>query len=119
MKDIENPIVAKSFAYALRVVKLYRYLVEEKKEFVMSKDMLVTGTHIGKHVMGAVNAENKERFTMEMGTAGRISSEHEYWLYLLHYGGYLTERELRSMDDDRIEISKMLTSITKTSKINV
>ncbi len=119
MRDIDNPIVAKSVAYALRTVKLYRYIVEEKKEFTMSKDLLVSGTHIGKHVMAAVNGESKQRFTLEMGIALRITSENEYWLHLLHFGGYLSEKELESMDTDRIELSKMLSRITITSKANV
>ncbi len=118
MKDLENPIVAKTFAYALRTIKLYRYLVDEKKEFTMSKELLTSGTHIGKHVMAAVNGESRQRFTSEMGVALRITSENEYWLYLLHFGGYLSEKELESMDADRIEISKMLSSITITSKAN-
>ena len=118
MKNIDNPIVAKAFAYALRIVKLYRYLVEEKKEFTMSKDLLVSGTHIGKHVMEAVNGESKQRFTQEMGTALRKTGENEYWLHLLHFGGYLTEKELESMDADRIELSKILSRITISSKAN-
>ncbi|MGD9563966.1 MAG: four helix bundle protein [Pyrinomonadaceae bacterium] len=119
MKDIDNPIVAKSFAYALRIVKLYRYLVDEKREFTLSKDLLVSGTHVGKHVMEAVNAESKQRFTMEMGAALRKASENEYWLHLLHFSEYLSLKELESMDTDRIELSKMLTKITVTSRTNV
>ena len=119
MKDLENPVVAKTFAYALRTIKLYRYLVDEKKEFTMSKELLNSGTHIGKHVMAAVNGESRQRFVSEMGVALRITAENEYWLYLLHFGGYLSEKELESMDSDRIEISKMLSSITITSKANV
>ena len=119
MKDIDNPIVAKAFAYALRTVKLYRYLVEEKREFTMSKELLVSGTHIGKHVMSAVHGESRQRFTTEMGVALRIASENEYWLHLLYFSEYLTEKELESMDADRIELSKMLSKITLTSKANV
>ena len=118
MKDLDNPILAKAFAYALRTIKLYRYLVQEKKEFTMSKELLVSGTHIGKHVMAAVNGESRQRFTTEMGVALRITSENEYWLHLLHFGEFLSEKELASMDWDRVEISKMLSSITITSKAN-
>ena len=116
---MENPIVAKAFAYALRTVKLYRFLVDEKKEYTLSKELLNSGTGIGKHVVGAVNGETKQRFTLEMGVAYRITSENEYWLYLLHFGEYLSENQLKSMDADRIELSKMLSRITITARSNV
>lgn len=106
MKDLDNPIVAKAFAYALRTIKLYRYLVEEKKEFTMSKELLISGTHIGKHVMSAVNGESRQRFTTEMGIALRITSENEYWLHLLHFGEYLSQKELESMDADRLNFRR-------------
>jgi four helix bundle protein len=117
MKD--NPVLEKSFAFALRIVKLYRYLVEEKKEFVLSKELLISGTHIGKHVKEAVNAESRQIFIQEMGIARRRSSETEYWLELLFQADLLSEREFNSIEADREEIFKLLTSIVKTSKENV
>ena len=114
----ENPILEKSFAFALRIVKLYRYLVEEKKEFVLSKELLVAGTHIGKHVKAAVNAESRPTFATEMGIARRKASETQYWLQLLLFGDFITERENDSMESDRSEIFKILTSITITSRGN-
>lgn len=117
MKD--DPILEKSFAFALRIAKLYRYLVEEKKEFVLSKELLVSGTHIGKHCKEAVDAESRQIFINEMGIARRKTSETEYWLQLLFQSELLNELQFNSIEKDREEIFKLLTSIVKTSKENV
>lgn len=114
----ENPIIDKSFAFALRIIKLYRYLVDEKREYVLSKELLVAGTHIGKHAKEAVNAESRQVFTNEMAIGRRKASETEYWLQLLHLGNYLTEAEFESIEADREELSRMLTKIVKTTKQN-
>ena len=116
MKD--NPILEKSFSFALRIIKLNRYLIEEKQEYVLSKELLVAGTHIGKHIKEAVDAESREVFIREMGIARRKSSETEYWLQLLFHAELLSEKQFKSIEDDREEIIKMLTSIVKTSKSN-
>jgi len=115
----KNPVLDKSFVFALRIVKLYRYLVENKREFVLSKELLMSGTNIGKHVKEAVNAESRQVFINEMGIAGRKTSETEYWLQLLFQADFLTEKEFNSIETDREEIFKLLTSIVKTSKENV
>ena len=78
-----NVVLEKSIAFALRIIKLYRYLVEEKKEFVMSKEMMVAGTNIGKHVNEAVNAESKQIFITGFDVARRKSADTHYWLLLL------------------------------------
>ena len=114
----DNPILSKSFAFAMRIIKLYRYLVDEHKEYTLSKELLIAGTHIGKHVKEAVNAESKNSFTNEMGFALRKSSETEYWLQLVHFASYINDKEFESMDNDRLELFKMLTKITKTSREN-
>jgi four helix bundle protein len=108
----ENPVLEKSFAFALRIIKLNRYLIEEKKE------LLVSGTHIGKHIKEAVGSESKTVFTNEMGKARRVASETEYWLQLLLQADYISEKAFDSIETDRLEIFKMLTSIVKTSKEN-
>ncbi|MDQ3041497.1 MAG: four helix bundle protein [Acidobacteriota bacterium] len=117
MKD--NPILEKSFTFALRIVRLYRYLVEEKKEYILSKELLTSGTHIGKHVKEAVDAESRQVFISEMGIARRKASETEYWLQLLFQSDLLTEKQFVSIEADRQEIFKLLTSIVETSKENV
>jgi len=115
----ENPVLEKSINFALRIIKLNRYLVDEKKEYVLSKELLVSGTHIGKHIKEAVNAETPQVFITEMGIARRKASETEYWLQLLFQADFLTEKAFNSIETDREEVFKLLTSIVKTSKENV
>ncbi len=115
----ENPVLEKSFAFALRIVKLNRYLIEEKKEFVLSKELLVSGTHVGKHIKEAIDGESRQIFINEMAIARRKASETEYWLQLLFQADFLTEKAFNSIEGDRMEIFKLLTSIVKTSKENV
>lgn len=112
-----NIVLDKSFAFALRTVKLYRYLCEEKREFVLSKQLLTAGTYIGKHVKEANAAESKMVFTQEMSVALRKASETEYWLELLHKAEFLSDKQFESMNGDREEIFRMLTKIVKTSKL--
>ena len=84
----------------------------------MSKELLVAGTNIGKHVIGAVNADGRPVFISEMGVARRSASETDYWLQLLLFGEFITEKEYDSIEADREEIFKILTSITMTSREN-
>jgi len=113
-----NVVLEKSIAFALRIIKLYRYLVEEKKEFVMSKEMMVAGTNIGKHVNEAVNAESKQVFITGFDVARRKSADTHYWLLLLHLGGFISEKEFKSIDTDRIEVTKLINSIRAKSRKN-
>ena len=113
-----NVVLEKSIAFALRIIKLYRYLVEEKKEFVLSKELLVAGTNIGKHVNEAVNAVSKEVFVTGFDVARRKSADTQYWLLLLHFGGFITEKEFESVDADRIEVAKLINSIRAKSRKN-
>ena len=114
MKD--NPIQEKSFAFALRIVKLYKYLGEDKTEYVLSKAVLTSGTHIGKHVKEASSGESRQVFFSEMATALKKASETEYWLELLRAAEYLDEKAFASINDDCQELMRLLTSIVKTSK---
>ena len=114
----KNVVLEKSFAFALRIVKLCRYLVNEKKEYILSKELLVAGTNIGKHVKEAVYAESKEIFVSEFGVARRKSADTEYWLQLLLFDGVLSEKEYESIDADRIEVTKLINSIRSTAKKN-
>lgn len=113
-----NPIVIKSFEFAMRIVRLYRHLVDEHKEYTLSREILISGTHIGKHVTAAVGGESTENFINQMGMARSKASETEYWLQLIHFAGYMSEAEFASMDADREELSKMLTRIVQTKKQN-
>lgn len=106
----------KSFAFALRIIKLYKYLCEEKGEFVLSKAVLISGTNIGKHVKEALSGESRQIFITEMAIALKKASETEYWLELLKASEYLEEKAFVSINGDCIEIKKILTTIVKTSK---
>jgi len=114
----KNIVLEKSFEFALRIVKLYRYLVDEKKEYVLSKELLLAGTNIGRHVKEAVFAESRETFVTEFGVARRKSADTEYWLQLLLFDGLLNENEFESIDSDRIEVTKLINSIRTTAKNN-
>jgi len=114
MKD--NPVLIKAFAFALRIIKLYKFLCDEKNEYVMSKAVLSSGTNIGKHVKEALSGESRQVFVTEMAIALKKSSETEYWIELLRAADYLDEKAFVSINDDCQELIRMLTAIVKTSK---
>ncbi|MBE6988353.1 MAG: four helix bundle protein [Ruminococcaceae bacterium] len=109
-------IEEKSFNFAVRVVKLYKYLVREKKEVVISKQLLRSGTSIGANVAEAEEAQSKPDFVSKMGIALKETAETIYWLRLLGATGYIRESEARSMLTDCEELKKILSSIIKTSR---
>lgn len=112
----DNPILVKSFAFALRIVKLSRYLADEHKEFTLSRELLSAGTNIGKHVKEAQSGETRESFPLYMAKALRRADETEYWLQLIHFAELIKDNEYASIEADRKELAKMLTAIVKTSK---
>lgn len=111
-----NPVRDKSFAFALRVVKLAKYLQDEKREFVLSKQALRSGTAIGALVREAEHAQSKPDFTSKMSIALKEANETDYWLDLLHESDYLTREHYDSIHPDIQELIKLLVSIVKTSK---
>ena len=117
---LENSIVAeKSFNFAVRVVKLYKYLCDERKEFVLSKQLLRSGTSIGANIQEGLQGQSKRDFLMKMNISLKEASETKYWLELLKATDYLTEKEQKSIYDDCVELEKMLTSIVKTTSQRV
>ena len=112
----ENVIVTKSLDFAVRVVNLYKYLCSEKQEFVMSKQMLRSGTSVGANVREATQGQSKLDFTAKMSIALKETSETGYWLELLHKTQYLSSEQYQSIATDYEEIMKLLTSIVKNSK---
>lgn len=106
----------KSFAFAVRIVKLYKYLVETKREFVLSKQLLRSGTAIGALVREAQNAESSKDFIHKLGIAQKECDESIYWIELLKETDFLTEREIESINNEAIELLKMLRSAIITSK---
>ena len=112
----ENIVKNKSFAFAVRVVRLYKFLCEEKKEFVLSKQLLRSGTSVGAMVREAEHGESKSDFRHKMAIAQKEINETIYWLELLRETEYLTNEQFESMNADAIEIIKLITSILKTAK---
>ena len=114
----ENIIKNKSFAFALRIVKAYQFLCEQKKEYVLSKQLLRSGTAIGAMVREAEQAESSADFVHKMAIALKEANESEYWIELLSQSNYLEEKVSNSLKNDLTEILKLLTSIIKTTKQN-
>jgi four helix bundle protein len=111
-----GPLQEKSFAFAVRVVNLYKYLCREKKEYVLSKQLLRSGTAIGALVREAEQAESKPDFIHKLAIALKEANETEYWLLLLRETGYLNANEAESIITDNKEFLKLLTSIINTTK---
>jgi four helix bundle protein len=111
-------IIEKSFGFAVRIVKLYKYLTETKKEFVLTKQLLRSGTSIGANVREAHNGESKADFVHKMGIAQKEADESIYWLELLFETKYLSESEFNSIYSEAEEILKIIRSIILTSKQN-
>lgn len=112
----ENIIRERSFAFALRMIKLYQHLQVEKKEFVLSKQLLRCGTSIGAMVRESEQAESKADFIHKLAIAQKEANETEYWIELLFHSNYLSKQQYESIFQDITEIRKLLTSIIKTSK---
>lgn len=115
----ENIVRIKSFKFAVRVVKLYQYLCEDKKEYVLSKQLLRSGTSVGAMVREAEHSESKADFKHKMSIAQKEMNESMYWLDLLKNTGYLNIEQYDSMNLDATEIIKLITSIIKTTKSNL
>jgi four helix bundle protein len=115
----ENIVKSKSFAFAVRVVKLYQYLCEQKKEIVLSKQLLRSGTSVGAMVREAEHAESKPDFKHKMAIAQKEINETIYWLELLKETDYLTAEQFESINTDAIEIIKLITAILKSTKSNI
>ena len=117
----ENVLKTKSFRFAVRIVNLYRYLCEEKEEFVMSKQLLKCGTSVGAMVHECEHSESKSDFVHKMAIAQKEINETMYWLELLKETEYITNREFDSINIDAIELIKIITAsiITVKSKLTI
>ncbi len=115
----ENIIKNKSFKFAIRIVKLYQFLVTDKKEYVLSKQLLRSGTSVGAMVREAEHSESKADFIHKMAIAQKEINENIYWLELLKETEYLSDEQYESINKDAVEVIKMLTSIIKTTKANL
>jgi four helix bundle protein len=106
----------KSYTFAIRIVKLHQFLCDEKKEFVLSKQLLRSGTAIGALIREAEFGQSKLDFRSKMSIALKEANETEYWLNLLKDTGYLNEKMFQSICDDCIELIKLLIATVKTTK---
>ena len=115
----ENIVKNKSFTFAVRIVKLYQYLCENKREFVLSKQLLRSGTSVGAMIREAEHAETKNDFKHKLAIAQKEINETIYWLELLKETAYLNHEEFISINEDATEIIKLLTTIIKSVKSNI
>jgi four helix bundle protein len=109
-----NIIQIKSYNFAVRVVKLYKHLSKEKKEFVLSKQLLRSGTSIGANIEEAIGGQSRKDFFAKLTIAYKEARESHYWIRLLKDTDYLTEKESESLLTDIEEILKIIGSIQKT-----
>ncbi|QNF33553.1 four helix bundle protein [Adhaeribacter swui] len=114
----ENVICDKSYAFALRIIKLYKYLTLEQKEFILSKQLLRSGTSIGANVEEAIAASSKADFVHKLNIAAKEARETAYWLRLLKDSHYLPENAFESIYEDGIEIRRIISSILISMKSN-
>lgn len=114
----ENVLLEKSFAFAIRVVKAYKYLVEEKKEFVLSRQFLRSRTSIGANSEEAVGGQSKADFISKLAIAYKEARETRYWIRLLNATEYFDNTQTKSLLDDVEELLKIIGRIQITSKSN-
>ena len=114
-----NVVKEKSVQFALRIIKLSKYLKAKKREFVISKQILRSGTSIGANITEAQCGQSKKDFYAKMYIAYKEATETSYWLYLLYRSGYINSVEYDSMIKDNIELIKLLTAITKSQKLQL
>jgi four helix bundle protein len=105
----------KSYSFALRIIKLYKYL-SKNKEFVLSKQILRSGTSVGALISEAKFAQSKADFTHKLSIALKEANETSYWIELLHDSEYIDKKMYNSIIKDNDELIKILVSSVKTSK---
>ena len=113
---MDNVIENKSFQFAIRIVRLYKFLCEEKKKYILSKQLLRAGTSIGANVTESQQAQSKPDFVSKISIALKEASETKYWIKLLGATEYLSENQTKSILDDCVEIEKILVTILKSAK---
>ena len=113
---MDNPVREKSYAFSLSIMKVYRHLREEKKEFVLSKQVVRSGTSIGANVEEAIGGQSTKDFISKMSIAYKEARETHYWLRLLRDSGILTPEQINPVVADCEELLKLSGSITKTMR---
>ena len=118
MKLENNPLQNKSYDFALLIVKLSKSIMKSRNEFILTKQLLRSGTSVGANIVEANGAISKADFSAKISIAYKECLETKYWLSLLKDSGDLEENEFKSLFDKADEISKILFSILKTTRIN-
>lgn len=111
-----NVVAEKSYAFALRVVKMYKYLVEEQKEFTLSKQVLKSGTSIGANIEEGIGGQSPKDFIAKLSISYKEARETHYWLRLLRDSAYLDGKTATSMLNDCDELLRIIGTILKTMK---
>ena len=114
-----NIVQQKSFSFAIRIVNLYKYLVSEKKEFVLSKQLLKSGTSIGANVEESIGGQSENDFLSKLSISYKEARETIYWLKLLKETEYISKNEFESMYNEAEEICKILAKIIITLKSKI
>jgi four helix bundle protein len=117
--NLETKSIAfkKAYAFAIRMVRAYKYLQSEKREFILSKQLLKSGTSIGANISEANGAISKADFSNKMSIAYKECLETKYWLSILNETGYINKKLFDSLFNDADEIGKILFSIIKTTRM--
>ena len=116
--SVDSVILDKSLSFAARIVKLHKYLVKEKKETVISKQIIRSGTSIGANANEAVYGISKADFIAKLQISLKETAETEYWLRLLMLSEYISEKEGESLLNDCLEIKRILVATLNTAKNN-
>ncbi len=114
----KSVLLDKSLLFAARIVKLYKYLIKEKKEHIISKQIVRSATSIGANANEAIYGQSKADFIAKLQISLKETAETEYWLRLLILSDYITDKEGNSLPDDCLEIKRILISTLKTAKVN-
>lgn len=115
---MDNVIVVKSKKFALHIIRLYKYLINNKHEFVIGNQILKSGTSIGANIKEAVCSMSKREFIAKLNISLKEASETEYWLELLYESSYISREEFTVLYDECKELLRLLTAIIKTSNKN-
>ncbi|MCS3869860.1 four helix bundle protein [Chryseobacterium ginsenosidimutans] len=118
MNEKKNVLKDKSFDFSIRIVNLYKYLTSTKNEYVLSKQLLRSGTAVGALIREAQNAESKADFIHKLAIAQKECDESIYWIELLFHTEYLSNLEYENINNDAVEILKIVRSIIITTKAN-
>ena len=113
-----NPVRDKSYAFALRITRAAYYLINQRKEYVLSKQLLRSGTSIGANIEEGTQAQSKKDFIAKFQISLKESYENHFWIRLLRDAGFLEQKEAASLLADIDEIIRLLTAILRTSKKN-